>query len=160
MTKEKDPAILRYTKDILTSCDDWTDEEFGCYCRLLFSCHVNDGLTNDIKRLRRISDSVEDNQALVLPKFFVDDDGKLRNKRLEKERQKRANFSKSQKWNAAKSVMIRSIKDNAVLVEKFKSEVKKSEIENAEINPKKSQIFHTEICFFCDFFIFQHALSL
>ena len=133
MSKEKDPAILLYTKDILTSCDDWTDEEFGCYCRLLFSSHVNDGLTNDIKRLRRISDSIEANKDLVLQKFFVDDDGKLRNERLEKERQKRADFSKSQKWNATKSVIIRSIKNNPALVEKFKSEVKNLDWKNIKI---------------------------
>ena len=78
----KYPWMPTYTKDILLSCDEMTNEEFGAYCRMLFTEWNNGSLSNIPNRLP-IGSLNRESLAIVMAKFKKGDDGRLRNMRLE-----------------------------------------------------------------------------
>lgn len=108
----KDPICPIYYNDLLGSTRDWTDEEFGCYVRLLLeqwdkgkipNPHQNStkNLPNDYQRLTRISTSVERNWELISTKFS-EVDGGLANEVMEDIRTKRLKFKEKQSENRRK----------------------------------------------------------
>lgn len=88
-------------KNISQATADWSDEEFGCYVRLLIHQWDRGGVPVDLSRLKRISESIEKNQALVLAKFELVD-GKYSNLVMEEIRAEKISFSKKQSQNGAK----------------------------------------------------------
>lgn len=79
----KYPWMPVYTKDILASCSEMTEGEFGAYCRMIFTQWNNGSLNGSPNRLP-IANLDAESQAIVLAKFETGDDGRLRNARLEK----------------------------------------------------------------------------
>lgn len=97
----KSPAFRFYADDFLAGTFDMSTEEVGAYIRLL--CHEwNRGSTpvEPEKQQRLAGGSVSDE---VRAKFHLCEDGRLRNPRLEKERQKQAEFSQKQAEKGRKS---------------------------------------------------------
>lgn len=78
----KYPWMPLYTKDILASCSEMTDEEFGAYCRLLFTQWNNGSLNGSPNRLP-IGLPNGESLDIVMAKFQTGEDGRLRNARLE-----------------------------------------------------------------------------
>lgn len=92
MTENKSPAFQLYVQDFLMGTLDFTAEEVGGYIRLL--CHQWDkgGLPNDDKRLLKLSGMKAKALENVKVKFIVEQDGLLRNARMEKVRSKQEEF--------------------------------------------------------------------
>ena len=108
----KDPICPIYYNDLLGSTRDWTDEEFGCYVRLLLEQwdkgkiptpyqKSTKNLPNDYQRLIRISTSIERNWQLISTKF-IEVDGGLINEVMEEIRTKRLKFKEKQSENRKK----------------------------------------------------------
>jgi uncharacterized protein YdaU (DUF1376 family) len=97
----KNPIFPLYYNDIDRSTRDWTDEEFGCYVRLLLHQWDKFGLPLGFDRLSRISTSVEKNWELIGPKF-EQVDGVLKNSNLERIRGERFKDSEKQSLNGSK----------------------------------------------------------
>lgn len=97
----KDPVLPLYYNDITTSTQDWTDEEFGAYMRLLIHQWRQGGLPKDYQRLTRIATSLDTNWALLKQKF-EEVDGLLKNPVMEHIREKRARHKEKQSENALK----------------------------------------------------------
>lgn len=108
----KDPVCPIYYNDLLGSTRDWTDEEFGCYVRLLLEQwdkgkipspyqKSTKNLPNDYQRLTRIATSVERNWELISTKF-IETDGGLVNEVMEDIRTKRLLFKQKQSENRKK----------------------------------------------------------
>ena len=99
----KDPAFLLYPNDLEGGTRHMTDEEFGCYIRLLLAQFNRGGiLPNDEKILSRYCTSFEKSWHIVKEKFLPAGNGKIKNKRLSIEMEKRAEKSKKQSINAKK----------------------------------------------------------
>jgi len=90
----KDPAILFYTSDFLTGSAHMTDAEAGQYIKLLCLQHQRGGYL-EAETVKRICD----NNPIILEKF-IQEDGKIYNKRMLDEIQKRRSFSESRRKNA------------------------------------------------------------
>lgn len=84
-----------------------TDEEVGCYMRLMLAQFNRGGrLPNDLKFLSRYCDSLDRSWAVVSEKFPEIDGGKNRqNERMEVERLKSEEYSESRKMNRQKKDM-------------------------------------------------------
>jgi uncharacterized protein YdaU (DUF1376 family) len=77
-----------------------TDEELGCYMRLIIAQFNRGGkLPNDLKFLARYCDSLERSWPVVSEKFQPLPDGQIQNERMEIERVKSDEYSKSRKRN-------------------------------------------------------------
>ncbi|MEX6689250.1 DUF1376 domain-containing protein [Danxiaibacter flavus] len=90
-----------YVSDYLSDSNvqSLTMEEEGVYVRLLTICWKEDGIPNDRERLRLLCKGVKAKVIEnVMRLFYVDanDNTKLRNKRLEKEKEKAAKFKQLQ----------------------------------------------------------------
>ncbi len=97
----KDPTLPLLFNDITRSTITWTDEEFGCYMRLLIEQWDKEYIPADLNRLKRVSDSVEKHwETLIKAKFPEISEGKLANLNMEEIRAKRNFFKKKQKDNA------------------------------------------------------------
>lgn len=97
----KDPVLPLYYNDITTSTQDWTDEEFGAYVRLLIHQWRQGGLPKDYQRLTRIATSLDTNWSMLKCKF--EDTGDLfKNPTMEAIREKRDKHKERQKENASK----------------------------------------------------------
>lgn len=107
----KDPVLPLYYNDITTSTQDWTDEEFGAYMRLLIHQWRQGGLPKDYQRLARIATSLDTNWPMLKLKF-VEIDGVLKNEVMEDIREKRDKHKERQKENALKRYQ-KSAKPNA-----------------------------------------------
>ena len=104
----KDPVCPIYYNDLLGSTKTWTDEEFGCYVRLLLEQWDKLYLPNpyqnsttelpNFQRLLMIAPSVKKNWDLVGDKFKQVDGG-LQNENMEIIREKRQKFKKKQRDN-------------------------------------------------------------
>lgn len=90
-----DPAFLFYSSDFLSGIADLNMEERGQYITLLCVQHQKGRLNK-----KMISIAVGDAAADVLAKFRHDENGLLYNERLEKEIQKRSEFSNKQREKA------------------------------------------------------------
>lgn len=108
----KDPICPIYYNDLLGSTRTWTDEEFGCYVRLLLEQwdkgfipnpyqNSTNSLPTDIPtfvRLCRITTSVDRNWELLKTKFQESANG-LQNQKMEEIRQKRNKHKDKQRTN-------------------------------------------------------------
>ncbi len=93
------PAFPLYVNDLEGGTRHMTDEEFGCYLRLLIAQFNRRGiLPNDEKFLSRFCTSFKESWPIVKEKFKKIDGG-LMNVRLEKERLKKEIFLKKQSEN-------------------------------------------------------------
>lgn len=94
----KNPVLPLYYNDITTSTQDWTDEEFGAYMRLLIHQWRQGGLPKDYQRLTRIATSLSTNWTMLQSKF-PEVDGFLKNPVMEEIRAKKAKHSEKQRVN-------------------------------------------------------------
>lgn len=92
------PIFPLYYNDIDRSTRDWTDEEFGCYMRLLMHQWAQGEIPKETQRLARIAPSVTQNWNLLKPKFTETETGMV-NERLEEIREERKSFLKKQQSN-------------------------------------------------------------
>lgn len=97
----KDPVLPLYYNDLTTSTQDWTDEEFGAYVRLLIHQWRQGGLPKDYQRLTRIATSLNTNWPLLKEKF-QEVDGFLKNPVMEEIRIKRDKHKEKQRENVLK----------------------------------------------------------
>lgn len=97
----KDPVFPLYYNDIDRTCKTWTDEEYGCYVRLLVEQWDKGGLPKDYQRLTRLATSMEKNWSMLKSKF-PEVGGELRNPVLEEIRAKRLKHKQKQKENIDK----------------------------------------------------------
>lgn len=95
------PIFPLYYNDIDRSTRDWTDEEFGCYMRLLMHQWAQGEIPKETQRLARIAPSVTHNWELLKAKFVETETG-LINERLEEIREQRKSFLKKQSNNGIK----------------------------------------------------------
>lgn len=94
----KNPILPLYYNDLTTSTQDWTDEEFGAYVRLLIHQWRQGSLPNDYQRLTRIATSLPTTWSLLKSKF-QEVDGVLKNPNMEEIRAKKAAHSEKQALN-------------------------------------------------------------
>ena len=120
----KPPAFQFYVKDFLSGTSHMSAKEVGVYIRLLCHSWDRDGLPDDDVILARLAGepiglplaSFREEYAFVMEKFFTDEDGILRNARLERYREeirkKRAKLAENarkggestkKKWEEASS---------------------------------------------------------
>jgi uncharacterized protein YdaU (DUF1376 family) len=132
----KDPVLPLYYNDITTSTQDWSDEEFGAYMRLLIHQWRQGGLPKDYQRLTRIATSLDRTWPLLKVKF-EEVDGVLKNNNMELIRDKREKHKQKQKDNVEKRYQ-KSTKHSTKSVPLEKE----NEIENEkELKDKKSVDF-------------------
>lgn len=95
------PIFPLYYNDIDRSTRDWTDEEFGCYMRLLMHQWDKGEIPKDPQRLSRIVTSLGSSWVTVGLKFVETGTG-LQNEKLEEIRAERNSFLKKQQENGKK----------------------------------------------------------
>ena len=101
--KNKDPAVLFFTSDFLSSTFLWSYEDVGKYIRLLCLQHQQKGLTeSDLDAICQGSDRVRE-------KFQRGDDGKFYNLRMQMEIERRENYLMSQSEKGKKSAAARKL---------------------------------------------------
>lgn len=93
----KDPAVLFYTSDFLSSTFTMSDEQVGRYIRLLCIQHQKGKLTD--KDLKNI---LTDEDIDIFEKFVKEADGFYYNQRMKDETIRRKNFTESRKHNGSK----------------------------------------------------------
>jgi uncharacterized protein YdaU (DUF1376 family) len=125
----KNPVFPLYYNDIDRSTRDWTDEEFGCYVRLLLHQWDKFGLPLGFDRLSRIATSVEKNWDIIGPKF-QEVGGLLKNAKLEEIRTARMKESDKQSDNGKKGGRPKK--------NETQTKPKQNPIYNPDINPNKS----------------------
>lgn len=96
MPKNKDPAVLFYPSDFLSSTILWSDAEIGMYIKLLCLQFLQDGVSEDDL------DTVCGDNKKVRSKFPICEDGMYRNPRMTEEKDKRTKFSESRRNNINK----------------------------------------------------------
>lgn len=136
MAKNKDPAVLFYPSDFLSSTILWSNEELGMYIKLLCLQFLQNGVNEDEL------DAVCGNNKRVRGKFHPCEDGLYRNPRMAEEAEKRRTFSESRRNNINKRYAKNSVsgKDEeyicATNVEHMKNICSTSELhmENENIN--------------------------
>lgn len=103
----KSPAFQFYVKDFLT--DDKVAvmnlEQIGAYTKLLCYCWNNNGLTNEQEELKEMCGNPENWDKIwkKVGKCFYENNGKLYNKRLDKEREKQKYWKEKSKEGGIKS---------------------------------------------------------
>lgn len=102
MKENKSPAFQFYVQDFLMGTLEFTAEQVGGYIRLL--CHQWDkgGLPDDDKKLMQLSGMKAKALPEVKVKFMRNDDGQLRNVRMEKVRDEQQEYRQKQKERAEK----------------------------------------------------------
>src|SRR5690348_8216453 len=93
----KDPAFLFYSGDFLVGTALFSDAEIGQYVRLLCFMHQSGHISKE--DMFNICPNIS---FKVLAKFKQDSDGLYFNERLEKEIEKRKNYSESRRKNRLK----------------------------------------------------------
>lgn len=93
----KDPAVLFYTSDFLSSTFTMSDEQVGRYIRLLCIQHQKGKLSD--KDLKNI---LTDEDIDIFEKFVKESDGFYYNQRMKDETIRRKNFTESRKHNGSK----------------------------------------------------------
>ncbi|HMU69749.1 MAG TPA: hypothetical protein PKC38_07065 [Chitinophagales bacterium] len=107
MAYSDDFILPFFHKEFSSATRDWTDAEVGAYTRLLIFQWDQGSIPEDINRIRKIADSIDQTGAIVLPKFAkAEQDGRLQNLNMEKIRTERKIFrakkSESGKEGASK----------------------------------------------------------
>jgi len=124
----KDPAFLFYPSDFLIGTDDMTNEEIGCYIRLL--CWQADrGALSDSK-IKKICGELWDKSAELQSKFTKQTSGKHFNKRLQSEIEKRKNYCNSRRDNRLNKKHMSNIR---------KTYEKRMENEDVNVNVNKKE---------------------
>jgi uncharacterized protein YdaU (DUF1376 family) len=95
------PILPLYYNDIDRSTRDWTDEEFGCYMRLLMHQWAQGEIPKETQRLSRIVTSLGSSWVTVGKKFIETETGMI-NEKLEKIREERLSYQKKQLENGKK----------------------------------------------------------
>lgn len=95
------PIFPLYYNDIDRSTRDWTDEEFGCFMRLLMHQWAQGEIPKETQRLSRIVTSMASSWVTVGKKFVETETG-LINERLEEIREERLSYLKKQQENGKK----------------------------------------------------------
>lgn len=90
----KDPAVLFYTSDFLSGTQFFTDEQCGQYIRLLCQQHQLGHIPE-----QHMINICKTHDSPVFTKFIKDDVGLWYNERMDKEKQKRAEYCNSRKLN-------------------------------------------------------------
>lgn len=103
------PKFNFYVNDFEGGTRHMTDEELGCYMRLLLAQFNMGTLPNDQKFLSRLCDSLERSWPIVKNKFVLVENEGLKNERLDFERIKSIEYSKSRKENRQKEKDIKNI---------------------------------------------------
>ena len=107
----KSPAFQFYPKDFLM--DDKVAvmnlEQIGAYMKLMCFCWNNDGLPNDKDELKSMCGNPETWETIwkKVSKCFYENNGKLYNKRLEKERKKQEAWREKSKLGGERSAKSR-----------------------------------------------------
>ena len=96
------PSFSLYVNDFEGGTRHMTDEELGCYIRLLFAQFNREKLPNNPDFLRRFCTSFDKSWTIVNEKFEKIDENFIQNRRLETEIQKRDNFIDKQQDNGRK----------------------------------------------------------
>ncbi len=97
------PSFSFYVNDFEGGTRHMTDEELGCYIRLLLAQFNRGGiLPNNHDFLRRFCTSFDKSWAIVCEKFIEIGENKIQNQRLNKETSKRSNFIDKQVDNGRK----------------------------------------------------------
>lgn len=94
----KQPTLPLYYNDIARTCSTWTDEEFGCYMRLLIEQWDKGSIPKEESRLHRLATSVKKNWHLIKEKF-EESDGVLKNAKMEEIRERISKHKEKQKTN-------------------------------------------------------------
>jgi uncharacterized protein YdaU (DUF1376 family) len=95
------PILPLYYNDIDRSTRDWSDEEFGCYMRLLMHQWAQGEIPKETHRLSRIVTSLGSSWELVRLKFIETETGMI-NEKLEEIRAERMAYLKKQQENGKK----------------------------------------------------------
>ena len=106
------PAFQFYPKDFISDLNvaAMTNEEVGIYIKLLCHCWIEDGLPNIPKLLEgwfkggSTKGQPWEETWLKIKHCFYEKNGKLRNKRLDEEREKQIRWSEKSKKGGLKSV--------------------------------------------------------
>lgn len=93
MSKQDDFVMPLHFQRFLTSTQDWSDEEVGCYLRLLMHQWHKKSIPSDKSKQKRIADSVEKNYWIIEKKFAEMGDG-LQNKTMEEIRKEMNDYRK------------------------------------------------------------------
>src|SRR4051812_8784264 len=97
------PSFSLYVNDLEGGTRHMSDEEFGCYIRLLLAQFNRGGtLPTDEKFLSRFCTSFDSSWNIVKEKFKYIGEGKIQNQRLKKEMAKRLKFIDKQEDNGRK----------------------------------------------------------
>ena len=96
MPKNKDPAVLFYPSDFLSSTILWSDAEIGMYIKLLCLQFLQDGVSEDDLN------TVCGKNNKVRSKFPKCDDGLYRNPRMQHEKLERSKYLEKQRENGSK----------------------------------------------------------
>ena len=95
----KDPALLFYTSDFLSTTQGLSLEEIGMLIKLLCIQHQNGHLSKKAVKLA-VGEATED----VLSFFKLDENGLYYNERLDNEKKRRADYSESRRKNRLNKV--------------------------------------------------------
>lgn len=102
----KPPAFQFYANDFMDATRFWDANACGLYIRCMCIQWTQGGLPNDMKKLARgvgmDLDEVKDLWETVGPKFDLNDDGLLKNRRLEQVRERQKEVSKKRSKAASK----------------------------------------------------------
>lgn len=79
----KYPILPLLTADLIGATASYSDEEFGCYVRLLMSQWDKLSIPNDFNKLNRIAPTTEKHWELIKDKFPEIAPGLLQNKKME-----------------------------------------------------------------------------
>ena len=121
----KDPAFLFYPGDFIAGTTHLTDEEVGCYIRLLCT-QFNQGPLSE-KKIRRILGEKHANIWEELEdKFLKNNQGEFYNKRLLFEKNRREKFVESRSNNRKTSKL------SPVSYEKHTKVIRKTHVEHME----------------------------
>lgn len=142
----KNPVLPLYYNDILGATQDWLDEEFGAYMRLLIYQWDKGFIPSEMVRLKKIADSAEKNWTVLSKKFTPDEQGFLKNSVMEKIRIKRESFLNHQLENGIqggrpKTQIKPKYKPKQKPLEKEIENEKEIELENEIVMPFTSENF-------------------
>ena len=98
----KTPYLPLYYNDLRGATQDWTDEEFGAYVRLLIYQWDKGAIPKDMERLKKVADSLATSWLILANKFVEKRKGFLVNPVMENIRNERDKFSKKQSENGKK----------------------------------------------------------
>ena len=130
------PFIQLYVGDYLADTLDLTTEQHGAYLLLLMTMwRHGGGLPNDAKKLARIARATPKRWPSIwaeIAHFFYEDEGEIRNRRLDQELQKAVSISQKRKTAGERGGRAKALKQ------------KNGRVANATDLPKHSQISESD----------------